>query len=149
MCCERDGKRVALHPVNTTVPTAWLRWFCNKRTWMVLSGSGKSSHENWTEKSQIILVFVPALCCFIRLYYFFVTDSFSLFFFLFSRTCSKYRGFYSWINKVKASPSPAFQCPCKSTAFFGRGVSGNKIGTRCCCFFFFFFMIVDKLWGEF
>lgn len=93
-------------------------------------------HGNWTEKSQIILVFVLALCCFIRLFPFFVIDSFFLCFsFCFPGPAVSIMDFTVGSTKLRL-PLPLPFSVLVKTAFFGRGVPGNKISTRCCCIFF-------------
>lgn len=48
---KKMGKEWDYPPGSTAVPAAGVRWSCSRRMWMMLSVSGKSSHENWEEES--------------------------------------------------------------------------------------------------
>lgn len=98
------------------------------------------SHPIGTElKSNELFWFWFLLCAVLSDHTLWWSDFFfPLFFFCFPGPAVSTVDFTVGSTKLRLPlpPSPAFRCHCKSTAFFGRGVSGSKIGTRCCCTFF-------------
>lgn len=111
-------------------------------------GNLGSHHAGIELRSSVTYLFFPPLFCAFLGYASpsWLSDSFSLFFFCFPGPAVSIVDFTVGSTKLRLSPSPSpsFLCHCKSTAFFGRGVSGRKIGTRCCCIFF---TMVDKWCG--